>query len=253
MTLLYSSHLRSLGIPHAFSTRTGGVSAGPFDSLNFGNPSDLSPDRKDPRDNIAENWRRISAQIGAAGRRVVEVHQVHGAACHVTPLIPAEPDPKADAIVTTHARHLVAVRVADCTPILLASRDGRAVAAVHAGWRGVIAGVLPAAVAQLRAMGFDDLVAAFGPCIGPDAFEVGPEVVAEFTRVFGTSTPIVRHRSDGKGHIDLQSALKLQLLALDVRDIDVIPGCTASESDRFFSHRRDLGITGRMVGVIGPR
>jgi YfiH family protein len=136
-----------------------------------------------------------------------EIHQVHGGAVHIvpnpppgSPPIPSSPDPKADAVVCDDPRRVLVVRVADCVPVLLATTDGRWVAAVHAGWRGVIARVLPNAVATLRALRAEDLIAAIGPCIGVDHFEVGPEVVAEFERVFGADAPrIVRPGAPGKG------------------------------------------------------
>jgi YfiH family protein len=159
---------------------------------------------------------------------------------------------KADALVTDDPNRLLAVRVADCVPILLATRDGERVAAVHAGWRGIVAGVLPRA-AQILAEDFpDELLAAIGPCISFEAFEVGSEVLAEFRSVFGDAAPI-RANSDGKGHVNLREAARLQLLSLDVpqAQIDTTDRCTKRDADEFFSHRRDKGVTGRMAAVIG--
>jgi polyphenol oxidase len=126
------------------------------------------------------------------------------------------------------------------------------VAAIHAGWRGVIAGVVPAALSAFRSLGAAPAHAAIGPCIGPDAFEVGPEVLAEFRRVLGVDAP-PRPRHDGKGCVDLKRALQSQLRAGGVDHIDIVPGCTFSSPERFYSHRRDRGITGRMIGIITPR
>ncbi|GJQ28930.1 MAG: laccase domain protein [Phycisphaerae bacterium] len=257
--VLTSPVLARVGVPHAFTTRVGGVSRGVFASLNFGNPMDLVGDRRDPPEHIAENFRRVLAAIGASGREVVQVYQVHGLAARVfrrgDPSRDAGPDGpidfKADALITDDPARVVAVRVADCAPVLLASADGRVVAAVHAGWRGVVAGVLPAAVLAMRHLGAGNLVAAVGPCIGPEAFEVGPEVLAEFRRVFGPEAP-VRERADGKGHVDLKAALASQAREAGVDLIDVLPHCTARDAMRFFSHRRERGVTGRMVGLIGP-
>lgn len=258
--LLTSPRLTDLGVPHAFTTRVGGVSTGPFASLNFGNPGELPPKvARDPAANIAENVRRVLVELGAEHRQLVQVHQVHGRATHVHAAASSNPwertlagaDPKADAIVTNDAACLVAVRVADCCPVLLASRDGSVVAAVHAGWRGVIAGVVESALSHMRALGARDVVAAIGPCISVDHFEIGPEVSAEFRRVFGADAPLcVGPR--GRDHADLKSALALQLVALDVTSIDVLPRCTVADPALFFSHRRDQGLTGRMIGVIGP-
>ncbi len=259
--LLTSANLAAIGVPHAFTTRQGGVSAAPFDSLNFGNPGELPPGvARDPKSNIARNFHLVLDELGCHSRSIEQVHQVHGAAVHLvrqgTPI--AVPlywgDVKADAAVTDDPARVVAVRVADCCPVLLASSDGRVVAAVHAGWRGVIAGAAAAAIAEMRALGAADIIAAIGPCISAAHFEVGPEVLSEFRRVFGESAPISREsRSTGKGHIDLQSALALQLRSSGVAHTQVLPGCTITDRSRYFSHRRDRGATGRMIGIIGPR
>ncbi len=254
-------------MPHAFTTREGGVSTGIFASLNFGNPGELPLEDRDPPANIRANWDRVLSAIGVGdaqgrARAIVEVHQVHAAAVHVvrsgdraTPR-----DVKADAIVSDDPSRVLAVRVADCAPVLLASRDGRVVAAVHAGWRGVVGGVLPCAIARMRALGATDLVAAIGPCISVHHFEVGPEVVAEFERIFGRDDEIVppgaraSPANSGKAMVDLKAALRHQLLAsaLPASAIDTCPHCTVRDATEFFSHRRDRGLTGRMAAVIGP-
>ena len=164
-------------------------------------------------------------------------------------------DVRADALATDDPAVVLAVRIADCCPVLLASADGRAVAAVHAGWRGVIAGVLPRAVGALRGLSGASLVAAIGPCISAEHFEVGAEVAAEFHAAFpGRSNRIVLpHPAPGKARIDLKLALALQLEDAGVSAFDVRPECTVARPDLFFSHRRDRGVSGRMIGLIGPR
>ncbi len=244
-------------VPHAFSTRSGGVSIGHFASLNFGNPSDLPTHQRDPATNIQQNWSRLAAAIGAPSRAIAQVHQIHGG--DVITLRAGDdpvptPTPKADAIVTDDPGLLAAVRVADCAPVLLASSDGRAVAAVHAGWRGVIADVAPRALAALRAIHpGTPILAAVGPCISFGAFEVGPEVLAAFEARFGKDPAILRAGASGKGHVDLRAALRRQLLEAGAAEVDILPGCTMTEPDRFFSHRGQKGLTGRMVAVIGPK
>ena len=250
----YASPLfERLGVPHAFSTRLGGVSPAPFDSLNLGNPNGCAI--QDDYEHIWENYRRLQAAAGCAGRELCRVHQVHGAAVvRAQQGGPFDTASKADALVTADPGRTLSVRAADCVPILLAAGDGRTVAAVHAGWRGVIAGAVPAALA---AMGADDdatpAVAAIGPCIGGDAFEVGPEVVEEFVRVFGTDAPIVR-RVGAKGYIDLKAAVRIQLLRAGVPagHIDVSECCTYRDVGEFYSHRRENGVTGRMAAIISP-
>jgi YfiH family protein len=247
-----SPRLESLGVPHAFSTRLGGISPAPFDSLNLGNPNGC--DIQDDYDRVWQNYRLLQAAAGcAADAELCHVHQVHGAtvvaACAGGPF---DNSRKADAIVGSDRARVLSVRVADCVPVLLSSDDGCTVAAVHAGWRGVIAGVVAAALAKMGCDA-DDVVAAIGPCIGPDAFEVGPEVLDEFTRAFGDAAP-VRRRDGGKGTVDLREAVRLQLVDAGVgaARIDVSDRCSYRDADEFFSHRRDRGITGRMAAIIAP-
>lgn len=268
---ILAENLRAIGAPAAFSTRVGGVSAGTFSSLNFGNPSDLPRERRDPPENIARNLHLLLESAGVPRpdqMEIVQVHQVHGNKAHVVrrggpshdgspdPITGEIPDTKADAIVTDDPCRVLCVRTADCTPILLSSADGRVVAAVHAGWRGVISGVAVATVGAMRSLGAGEIVAAIGPCISSERFEVGPEVLAEFGRVFGTAAPVrVVAPADpcSKGFVDLQTALRIQLESCGVREIEVVRLCTVSRPDLFFSHRRDDGHTGRMASIISPR
>src|SRR3954451_1303945 len=170
--------LAKVGVPHAFSTRLGGVSAAPFDSLNLGNPNGCPI--QDDRQNIAKNYDRLHAAAGLAGRPRAYVWQVHGDAVALARKGKTfDCETKADAVVTDDPARTAAVRVADCVPVLLATADGRAVAPAHAGWRGAIAGVIVRAAEAIRRVHHDDavpLLAAIGPSIGVDAFEVGPEV-----------------------------------------------------------------------------
>ena len=255
--LLTSSLLTSCGIPHAFTTRLGGFSTGIFDSLNFGNPSDLPAERRDPAARIALNKDAALRAVGMAGREFVEVHQVHGDAVHVvragSPSHPGPETTKADAIVSDDAARAVAVRVADCAPVLLATADGRLVAAVHAGWRGVVGDVACRTVEAMRDLGArpEELVAAIGPCISEPEFEIGQEVIEAFRRRFGQGTPHARTTHDGKGRADLQGALRTSLEGAGVARIDTLARCTVREPTHFFSHRRDRGVTGRMAAFIG--
>jgi len=239
--------LESAGIAHAFSTRLGGVSAAPFDSLNLGNPSGAV---QDGAANIAENYRRLQAAIDAAELPRCWVHQVHGAEVHeLRPGRSFASGVYGDALVGDDPARLLCVRVADCVPVLLASDDGRAVAAVHAGWRGIVAGVVAAAVERLRALAPSRrLLAAIGPCIGQEAFEVGPEVSAQFTRILGSRAPLAGKR------VDLRAAVRLQLADAGVAGdhIDGTDRCTSRDREEFFSHRRERGVTGRMAAIIAP-
>jgi YfiH family protein len=245
--------LEAAGVPHAFSTRLGGVSPAPFDSMNLGNPSGCATQDEDGR--IHENYRRLQQAIGCESRPRCWAHQVHGGdVVRVRQGEPFENGPRADALVTDNPQRVLAVRVADCVPILLATSDGRRVAAVHAGWRGVIAGVVPAALGEMTSDGHAEVIAAIGPCIGFDAFEVGPEVIEAFVKRFGEAA-LVRRRGDGKGHVDLREAVRRQLVEAGVSPdrIDTTDRCTFRDKEEFFSHRRENGVTGRMAAIIGGK
>jgi YfiH family protein len=186
-----------------------------------------------------------------------KVFQVHGAdVVWMNKETDCVEPPSADAIASDDPRCVACVRAADCVPVLLASDDGRRVAAVHAGWRGVVAGVVSTAVRALekRILGDSRIFAAIGPSIGAANFEVGLEVVEEFRRVFGTDAP-AQLKCGGKAHVDLRRAIGQQLHAggVDADHIDTTDRCTFRDQDEFFSHRRDGGVTGRMAAIIACR
>ncbi len=269
-----SPRLRTAGVVHAFSARVGGVSTAPFNSLNLGNPTPAAGKvAPDAAEHLAENYRRLEEAVGAAGFPRAWVKQVHGTRVE---LVEAEPESdysetleslirdrfqgqlEADALITWQRNVLLAVRIADCVPILLASADGATVAAVHAGWRGVANGILTKTLRALGELGIgpDRTIAAIGPHISVEHFEVGPEVAWEFKQV-GLGDAIVPPAvggGGGKQHVDLQRALLMQLDAAHVIQVDTaeFPACcTVSNAADFFSHRRDHGETGRMAAVIG--
>lgn len=266
--VLRSGLLDAARVPHGFSTRLGGVSSGIFSSLNFGNPSELPRDARDPSANIAENLRRLQSASGCSSRDVAQVHQVHGSAVHIIRERPrgistrtddsTSSDPKADAIISTDTLVCPMIRIADCAPILLASHDGYIVAAVHAGWRGVIAGVAGETLRSMRNLGAKHILAAIGPCIGVEHFEVGPEVAEQFAIAFPNDPPMIPAATDaaraaGKVRVDLRAALERQLRAAGIDDCEHIGGCTFADPSLYFSHRRDKGITGRLAAIIAPR
>lgn len=253
--VFYASPLfERIGVPHAFSTRLGGVSPAPFDSLNLGNPNGCAI--QDNYERVWENYRLLEAAAGCAGRDLCYVHQVHGAAAVRAEIgLPFDTSARADAIVGSDPGKVLSVRAADCVPILLATGDGRTVAAVHAGWRGVIAGAVVAALSRMNPGGAaPSIVAAIGPCIDSNAFEVGPEVIAEFVRVFGEDAASIVRPSGEKGYVDLRAAVRLQLLkaGMPPDHIDTTDRCSFRDADEFFSHRRENGVTGRMAAIISP-
>lgn len=230
------------------STRAGGVSAAPFDSLNLGRSAG------DDAAAIDENRRRFAAALGA---RPVWMSQVHGA--RVLRLTAGAPPAgsmaeAADAAITTEAGIACTVMVADCLPVLLAAPVGRGVGAAHAGWRGLAGGVLDATVDALcesTNCAPHELQAWLGPCIGPRQFEVGAEVLAAFG---GGARFLVRPRPDGQMRwlADLPGLARDRLQALGLTRIGVDGGCTVEQASRFFSFRRD-GVTGRMAAAVWLR
>ena len=252
----WSPLLAARGAPHAFSTRVGGISPPPFDSLNLGNPNGCAV--QDDYDHVWHNYRLLQSAAGCGGRELLRVHQVHGAVvAKVTRGVPFDCATKADALVGDDPSRVLSVRVADCVPVLLASRDGRTVAAVHAGWRGVVAGAVGAAMREMRQIDAEgcrpeQLLVAVGPCIGFEAFEVGPDVLEQFET--NVPAPPLRRRPDGKGNVDLREAVRVQCVRAGVPEhrIDATDRCTYRDADEFFSHRRERGVTGRMAAIISP-
>ncbi len=242
------------GVRAIFTTRAGGVSAPPFDSFNLGEHV------RDAAASVAANRERLRRMVSPS--RPVFLRQVHGAG--VVQLDAATPDAaEADGCVARAGSGAAAtIMVADCLPVLLALASGRAVAAAHAGWRGLAGGVLEATVQALRDAGgpekeADGVMAWLGPCIGPAAFEVGAEVVDAFVSQDPGAAACFRLQDGGKFLADLPELARRRLRALGVASLHGNDGspawCTVTESSRFFSHRRDavrLGSTGRMAACV---
>jgi YfiH family protein len=181
--------------------------------------------------------------------RIVQVKQMHGAE---TVLGSAAAGAEADAIVARAAEGpmAVGVRVADCVPVLVGDEASGDVAAIHAGWRGVVAGVVASALARL---GGRRLVAAIGPCIGPCCFEVGRDVGETIARAAPGARVVVAAYRD-KAFADLRAAVRAQLLAAAPEcRVEDVPGCTKHEAARFHSFRRDGANSGRMLAAIAAR
>jgi YfiH family protein len=187
--------------------------------------------------------------------RIVQVRQVHGARAVTSGELEDASGTEADAVVGLSQRHgagadrvAVGVRVADCVPVLVGDEASGDVAAIHAGWRGVVGGVVRAGVERLVAgRHARELVAAIGPCIGPCCFEVGAEVARQ--------TGFVVREEGGKAFVDLRAAVRAQLRALGLEDVRIedVPGCTKHEAARFHSFRRDGANSGRMLAAIAAR
>lgn len=225
-----------LSVRAFFTSRDGGVSEGPYAALN------VSFAVGDDPESVAENRRRVARLAGAP---VAYMSQVHGAA--VALVCDASEAPEADAIVTAAPGLALAVAVADCVPVLAHDRTSGAVAAIHAGRRGVRAGVIGAAIAALRAAAPGDAVieASIGPAICGDCYEVPWEMREEVALV----VPEARATTAwGTPSLDLGAAVHAQLVAAGVGSIARAGGCTREQSE-YFSHRRG-GVTGRFAGVI---
>ncbi len=250
-----------------FSTRLGGVSR-VFADAAQGGALNLGFVKEDTAEAVEENRRRLVRAAGPLGWRLVVAKQVHG--IEVRAVTRGNVDEameggrgqwEADGLITREAELLLGVGAADCVPLLVADTRLRVVGAFHAGWRGTAAGMAEVGLARLReAFGTraEDCVAAVGPSIGACCYEVGEEVRAAFARR-GEAEPIVTG-VNGRWRLDLWEANRRQLVAAGVptANVSVLGECTACSRDeagrrRYFSHRAEMGVTGRMLGVIGVR
>jgi polyphenol oxidase len=225
----------------AFSTRLGGVSEGPFESLNLGILTDDDPE------SVVENRRRLCEAVGADAETATMAWQVHGSA-----VTKAEPRgilertvfARCDGLWSDQAGQAMALLTADCYPVALGRANGEpALCVLHVGWRGLLAGIVEAGV---EALGGGQLAAAVGPGIGACCYEVGEEVAKPFRARFGTDVVV-------DGRLDLAGATEQALREAGVENVERVDHCTACEPELFFSHRRDRGRTGRqgVVAYIG--
>lgn len=241
--LLAKSHLL-----HFFTTRKGGASKPPYDSLNLGFSSG------DLRENVLENRRRVDVEFGVKLRSLAK--QVHGDRVLILrkgdPIADESNLPEADAIVGNAPGLSIAMFFADCLPIYFWDPESGAGGLAHAGWRSTIADIGPKTVDTLAAaFGSrpENLRVALGPSIGPCCFEVKSDVEAQFVSKFGEA---VSEKRDGKIYVDLWKANASALAAKGVRPehLEIAGMCTASAPEQFYSYRRDKGVTGRMAGLI---
>ncbi|HEX8515038.1 MAG TPA: peptidoglycan editing factor PgeF [Bacteroidia bacterium] len=229
----------------AQSTREGGVSPAPYSSLNLG----MSV--KDDPGNVLKNRELFFSALGIKQEDVTKSHQVHG----IKVLIVNGPVTTEgyDGLISNRPGVFLAVSVADCTPVLIHDEKNNAVAALHAGWRGTAGGIVTEAMNLMgTAYGTKgrDCKAFIGACISHENFEVGEEVAAQFSNSVKTFQSL-----KGKWFIDLKGANRNLLIAAGVpeENIETCGLCTVADNDRFFSHRKENGLTGRMMAVIGIR
>jgi YfiH family protein len=252
-TLLICEPLERAGFTHAFTTRLGGVSPLPEAALSLGNFN------QDSAHNIRENRRRLLDALNISDWPLVTAKQIHSA--DVTLINEAQTEPTTcDALTTDLPRTLLAIQAADCMPILLGDQRTRAVAAVHAGWRGTLASIVARTIERMQhAYGTQtsDVIAAFGPTIQAPNFEVGPEVIAQFETAYGFAPQAISQRKPtGQAHLDLAFINRrlLENAGVPAKQIYDCGFCTVERNDLFFSYRKERGAeqpVGRMMGVIG--
>ncbi len=256
---------------HGFSTKPGGVS-----TLEGEKVLNLGFTEWDSRENVLENRRRFQSALGASGLKLISLKQIHSDVIHLFDDAPAQPC-QGDASATNCPGHLLGVQTADCVPILLVDPKKRAIAAVHAGWRGTLQRIVVKAIGQMQ-MQFKskpaDLLAAIGPAIGGCCYEVGAEVATQFHSQFAEAPewfdefrtgdepnpiqwlnrmPPGRQPPPRNVLLDLRKANRSQLLAAGLRapNIFVSDLCTSCRRDLLFSYRKEGTQSGRLMSVIG--
>ncbi len=236
------------------TTRQGGVSHAPFDSMNLGYST------ADPAENVVANEARLAAELKVDAAALRWVRQVHGSVVKHAELLPfnaplGATSVEADAIVSRTRGLFCGIKIADCMPVLMTSKSGDVVAAAHAGWRGLAGGIVENTLAEMQ-VSPGAVIAWLGPCIGAQQFEVGNDVRDEFFAATTAQTQLVVQQAftplatHGKFLCDLRAIAKAKLNAAGVNEIYISYECTMSDQIRFFSHRRDK-ITGRMAAVVG--
>ncbi len=241
------------GIDAGFTTRNGGVSRPPYNSLNLGFNTD------DPRHNVDGNRSTLARAFDLPPHLLLTVQQVHGSDI----LVIDEPNPdlshflrvQCDAVTTNQAGIMIGVLTADCYPVLLHDPVKKAIAAVHVGWRGAAAGIIGKTVKSLATTfgaRAQDLTAAIGPGIGAHKYEVDRPVRDAFRSGAGNWERIAREVELGKWRLDLRLSARLQLeeAGLDPARIEEAQEDTCCHRELFFSYRRDAGKTGRQIGFI---
>ena len=228
------------GVRGAVTLRGGGVSRGIYASFNLGDHVG------DAREAVAGNRERLRDMLKLPGEPCW-LRQVHGTEVATLPVAPAR-IPEADGAVTGTPGVVLAVLTADCLPVLACSRDGRQVGVFHAGWRGLLAGILERGVAAMR-VAPEEILIYLGPAIGPEHFEVGPEVRAAFLAADAGAAEAFRRGSGDRWLANIYELARRRLRGAGVQAIFGGDLCTVADPARYFSYRRD-GVTGRMASLI---
>jgi hypothetical protein len=226
------------------TTRSGGVSTGPYGDGNGGPGLNLGAHVEDDPAHVAQNREMLRSALPS---EPVWLTQVHGA--DVVDAASVAGLPEADASFTTQAGVVCAVQTADCLPVLLSDVAGKVVGAAHGGWRGLAAGVLQNTVQRMREAGANELLAWLGPAIGPQHFEVGAEVRAAFVEREPQAAQAFTAKADGKFLADIYLLARQALASAGVSRVSGGGFCTVADARRFYSYRRDR-VTGRMASLI---
>lgn len=248
--VLTSSRLNVAGIHHGFLTRRGGVSRGIYESLNLGLGSDDDPEA------VRENYARAAAAFGLGAQSLCIAYQTHSAVVHVADQPFGEARPRGDGVATRTPGLLCGALAADCAPVLMADPEARVVSAVHAGWRGALAGVIEAGVAAMASLGArpDRILAAIGPCIGPASYQVGPEFLEQIVAECALSEACFTAGEGDRLYFDLPAYALSRLERAGVGGAEWIGADTYADAGRFYSNRRALHQSepdfGRLLSAI---
>ena len=244
MTMPDALRTAALATPHGFFTRLGGVSTGPYASLN------CSLSSQDSREAVLENRARAARTLGAAPERLLGLTQVHGAeVVTVEEAWPAGAGPRADAMVTDRPGIALGIITADCAPVLFADVEAGVIGAAHAGWRGALAGVLEATLAAMTALGARRIVAVIGPCIHQESYEVGADLRdALLARDAHDARFFAPGQREGHWQFDLPRYCGARLVAAGANAEMVSNADTLADDALFFSHRRRTLAGGGPIG-----
>ena len=237
------------GLTQAVFTRQGGCSPDPWTALNLGGTVGDDPGR------VRENRNRALLALNRAPESVYDVWQVHGVSVAIAeaPRLPETPHLQADTILTNTPGITLLMRFADCVPIFLHDPVRKVVGISHAGWMGTVRGTVRMAVEAMQARFGStpgDILAGIGPSIGPDHYEVGPDVVSQVRQAFGQSASRLLTDHAGATHFDLWTANRLALEKAGVWQIELAGLCTACHTEDWYSHRAERGRTGRFGAII---
>lgn len=240
---------------HGFSTRNGGVSHGPFASLNLG------MNRGDDDESVVENWKIFLKAAEIDSQKLVYGKQVHGNKVHVATKADLK-NPcydgdllEMDGYVTNEKNLPLVIFVADCIPVLLEDSSAGVIGAIHCGWRPTVADIVKNALEQMEELGArpDNICAVLGPAIEKCCFEVGPEVIEAVEELLGNPVEgLYLKKDNGKYMLDLKGVVKCRLLQLGIKEenIEYVGECTLCHPDKYFSHRYKGSVRGSLAAVI---